>query len=109
MNVAASAVAAYALVIAHSPADKEHPLSPGVPEVLGGDPIKTQPVALPLEATYPDFKKYVQQDLVVQARQEVERSEVALARANRVLAKASQRASETVSNPKGRDRAESLT
>ncbi|MCU1273745.1 MAG: Multidrug transporter, partial [Bryobacterales bacterium] len=80
--------------------DKEHPLSPGVPEVLGGDPIKIQPIALPLEATYPDFKKYVQQDLVVQARQEVERSEVAVARANRVLAKARQRASETAANPK---------
>ena len=74
--------------------DKEHPLSPGVPEVLGGDPIKIQPVTLPLEASYPDFKKYVQQDLVAQARQEVERSEVALARANRVLAKARQRASD---------------
>src|SRR5437899_1560597 len=80
--------------------DKEHPLSPGVPEVLGGDPINIQPVALPLEATYPDFKRYVQQDLVVQARQEVERSEVALARANRVLAKARQRAAETAANPK---------
>ena len=80
--------------------DKEHPLSPGVPEVLGGDPINIQPVALPLEATYPDFKKYVQQDLVVQARQEVERSEVALARANRVLAKARQRAAETAANQK---------
>ena len=80
--------------------DKEHPLSPGVPEVLGGDPIKIQPVALPLEATYPDFKKYVQQDLMVQARQEVERSEVALARANRVLAKARERASESAANPK---------
>jgi hypothetical protein len=80
--------------------DKEHPLSPGAPEVLGGDPIKIQPVALPLEATYPDFKKYVQQDLLVQARQEVERSEVALARANRVLAKARQRASDPAVNPK---------
>jgi hypothetical protein len=80
--------------------DKEHPLSPGVPEVLGGEPIKIQPVTLPLEATYPDFKKYVQQDLMVQARQELERSEVALARANRVLAKARQRSSETAANPK---------
>ena len=80
--------------------DKEHPLSPGVPEVLGGDPIKIQPVALPLEAIYPDFKQYVQQDLLVQARQEVERSEVALAKANRVLAKSRERASDTATNPK---------
>ncbi len=85
--------------------DREHPLSPGVPEVLGGDPIKIQPVALPLEATYPDFKKYVQQDLVVQARQELDRSEVALARANRVLVKARERASGTAANSKSSSKA----
>ncbi len=74
--------------------DKDHPLSPGVPEVLGGDPIKIQPVQLPLEAIYPDLRPEVERDLVAQAKHEIETSEVALARANRVLAKATQRASE---------------
>lgn len=72
--------------------DKDHPLSPGVPEVLGGDPIKIQPVSLPLEAIYPDLRPAVKRDLVAQAKQEIEKSEVALARANRVLATATQRA-----------------
>jgi mono/diheme cytochrome c family protein len=79
--------------------DQAHPLSPGVPEILGGDPIQIQPVELPLEAIYPDFKKYVQQDLLIQARQEIERSDVALARAKRVLANARERASDVSANP----------
>jgi hypothetical protein len=80
--------------------DKEHPLSPGVPEVLGGDPIRIQPVSLPMEAIYPDLRPFVQTDLVAQARQEVEKSEVALARANRVLAKARERVANIAGNGK---------
>jgi len=80
--------------------DKAHPLSPGVPEALGGDPIKIQPVTLPLEAAYPDFRKFVQHDLLVQAKHEVEQSEVSLVRANRVLTKAKARVLESAANVK---------
>jgi hypothetical protein len=80
--------------------DKAHPLSPGVPEALGGDPIKIEPVTLPLEAEYPDIRKFVQHDLVAQAKRELEQSEVALARANRVLAKAKARVLEMAANVK---------
>jgi len=80
--------------------DKAHPLSPGVPEALGGDPIEIQPVTLPLEAAYPDFRKFVQHDLLIQAKHELEQSEVALIRANRVLAKAKARVLEAAANAK---------
>ena len=71
-----------------------------MPEALGGDPIKIQPVTFPLEAAYPDFRKFVQHDLLVQAKHEVEQSEVSLARANRVLAKAKSRVLEASANGK---------
>jgi hypothetical protein len=67
---------------------------------LGGDPIKIQPVTLPLEAAYPDFRKFVQHDLLIQAKHELEQSEVALVRANRVLTKAKARVLEASANAK---------
>src|SRR5207245_2096000 len=79
--------------------DKAHPLSPGVPEALGGDPINIQPVVLPLEAAYPDFRAFVQHDLVAQAKHGLEQSELALASANRVLAKAKARVLEMETLP----------
>jgi mono/diheme cytochrome c family protein len=79
--------------------DKEHPLSPGVPAILGGDPIKIQPVSLPLEAKYPDIRPFVERDLVTQAKHEIEKSELALRRANTFLAKAKQRLADAAANP----------
>jgi len=72
--------------------DKEKPLSPAVPEILGklGEPIK--PVKLPLEAYYPFIQPFVQRDLLDQARPEIEKAEVDLARAKRALSLAKQRA-----------------
>ena len=67
---------------------------------MGGEPIKVQPVTLPLEAAYPDFRKFVQHDLLIQAKHEVEQSEVSLVRANRVLAKAKARVLESAANVK---------
>lgn len=77
--------------------DKEHPLTPGVPEALGGDPLRIQPISLPLEASRPDLRPLIQKDLVAQARQEIEKSELAVTRANRMLAKAKQRAGDMAS------------
>jgi len=67
--------------------DSEHPLSPGVPEILAnGKNIEIQPVALPLEAYYPDIRSRVQQDLLAKARQDISKAEEALAKANEALA-----------------------
>ncbi|PYV37207.1 MAG: hypothetical protein DMG06_28710, partial [Acidobacteria bacterium] len=71
--------------------DKEHPLSPGVPESLGGQRLEIQPVALPVEAYYPDLRPFVHQDLLSQAKADIEKADAALTRANTALADAQRR------------------
>ena len=71
--------------------DKEHPLSPGVPESLGGQRLEIQPVTLPVEAYYPDLRPFVHQDLLSQAKADIEKAETAVARANTELAEAKRR------------------
>ena len=79
--------------------DKDHPLSPGVPEVLSGaDAVKFQPVSLPLEASYPDIKPFVEHDLLAEARRDLQKSEIGLARAKVVLTKAKKRVAELPAN-----------
>src|SRR5262249_50446484 len=70
--------------------DKKHPLSPGIPEIFGNDQIKIQPVAFPLEAYYPDSRSSTQQDLVGQAKADIEKKEADLAKAKQALAEARQ-------------------
>jgi len=72
--------------------DKENPLSPAVPEILGalGEPIK--PVQLPLEAYYPFIQPFVRRDLLEEAKKEIEKAQADLAEAKRALALAEQRA-----------------
>ena len=72
--------------------DKEHPLSPGVPEILGTHGIQIQPVNLPIEAAYPDFRPFVHRDLLAQARSQIEKSQLRLAKANQDLVSARNRA-----------------
>jgi mono/diheme cytochrome c family protein len=72
--------------------DKEHPLSPDIPEIFGSNRIKIQPVSLPLEAYYPDSRSSTHQDLIAQAKSEIEKTEAGLAKANQALAEAKQRA-----------------
>ena len=74
--------------------DRSKPLSPGVPEVLGNHEIKIHPLPLPLEAYNPDLRPFVHQDLIAQAKTEIERAKAALAKANQTLAKAQQRVAE---------------
>jgi len=72
--------------------DKEHPLSPGIPEIFGGDQIKIEPVPLPLEAYYPDSRSSTHQDLMAQAKAKIEKTEAGLAKAKQALAEAKRRA-----------------
>jgi uncharacterized membrane protein len=70
----------------------EKALAPGVPKALGGIPIEIHPVALPVEASYPALRPFVEQDLRKAARAEIGKAENNLARANRLLARAKERA-----------------
>jgi mono/diheme cytochrome c family protein len=86
--------------------DKEHPLSPSIPEIFGGDNIKIEPVSLPLEAYYPDFRSSIRQDLMTQVKAEIEKAEAGLAKANQALAETKQRAAVRASQEGARTQAQ---
>src|SRR5262245_40041932 len=71
--------------------DKEHPLLPGVPEILRSHGTEVQQVKLPLLASYPSLNPYVHEDLRKQARQEIEKAESNQAKAIAALAEAWER------------------
>jgi hypothetical protein len=50
--------------------DKEHPIQPGLPEVLPGE-LDIQPVSLRLEASYPSLRKDFQEEDLAAARKAV--------------------------------------
>ncbi|MCI0424184.1 MAG: DUF1549 domain-containing protein, partial [Acidobacteria bacterium] len=90
--------------------DTEHPLTPGVPEVIGGAKLEIQPVELPLEAYYPDLRALVAEDLLAQAQQQIEKAAAALAKAQQDFAAARQRVllnAKTASQRDGSSEAES--
>ena len=66
--------------------DKEHPLSPAMPAVFGGK-IDVQPVELPVEAFYPDLRKFVVDEMIGKARENLRKADVALAAAKKNDAK----------------------
>ena len=70
---------------------KDNPLAPGVPRAIGGSELKIQPLSLNLEARYPDFRPFVHEDLVAQARRAIEKAENDLAQADEELVKAERR------------------
>jgi hypothetical protein len=83
--------------------DKEHPLAPAVPRVLGGNELRIEAVALPAEAYYPGLRSFVQQETLAHAQQTVDQAEGAVTGANAVLAKHRQKLADLVaakSNPK---------
>ena len=67
-------------------------LTPAVPKALGGSLPKIQTVALPVEASYPALRPFVQQDLLKEASGEIVKAEGNLERAKRALAYSKQRA-----------------
>jgi Protein of unknown function (DUF1553)/Protein of unknown function (DUF1549)/Planctomycete cytochrome C len=79
--------------------DKEHPLSPGVPEILRSRGTEIHQVTVPLLASYPSLNSYVHEDLRKQARQEIEKAESNLAKAIAALTEARQRVAVTPSPP----------
>ncbi len=70
--------------------DKAKPLDPGVPEILASasNPVEITPIDLPLESYYPDLRPAVHDDLISEARREIDRADAALEKAREDLAKA---------------------
>lgn len=58
--------------------DKDHPLAPGVPELLGVEGFRPEPVALPLAAYYPAFDRKTQQQAIELTQAEVTKARQAL-------------------------------
>ncbi|HEV3005940.1 MAG TPA: DUF1549 and DUF1553 domain-containing protein [Pirellulales bacterium] len=80
--------------------DKEHPQSPGVPQIFGPLEFKIDPVLLPVVAYYQGLAPHVQQETLAAAEAEVARSQTAFEAAKAALAQAQQAAApaaETVS------------
>jgi mono/diheme cytochrome c family protein len=59
------------------------PLDPGVPEILASasNPIEIVPVTLPIESYYPGLRPAIHDDLISEARSEIDRAETALEKA----------------------------
>jgi hypothetical protein len=58
--------------------DKDEALTPAVPPLFGGSLGKIEPVSLPIESYYPDFRPFVHADLIAQAKADIERCEAGL-------------------------------
>ena len=71
--------------------DKENPLSPAVPEILGELKETIEPVELPLEAYYPWVQPFVGRDLFEQAEQEIIKAEAELTQARQEVSVAARR------------------
>jgi hypothetical protein len=56
-------------------------LQPGVPSLFGKVALNPQPVQLPVDAYFPDGRSFVPNDLLVQARAEIEKAESELRKA----------------------------
>lgn len=76
--------------------DKEHPLAPAVPRVLGGDKLAIEPVALPAQAYYPGLRAFVQQETLAKAHADLDRAESTMAEANNVMLLARQKLADLV-------------
>ena len=77
--------------------DKENPMSPGVPEVLGGA-FEPRAVSLPVEAWYPALTKFVLEEQLAAARKQL-----AVAKEKLTDAAPNENASEDGSDPAGQD------
>jgi hypothetical protein len=56
-------------------------LQPGVPVLFGKADLRIRPVSLPVEAYFPDSRVFVAQDLIAQAKAEIETAETDLKKA----------------------------
>ena len=77
----------------------DKPIEPGVPNVLGGQSLKWDPVALSSAAYYPGLQKSIHDEAATAAETEVKRTTALLATAEQSRASARQQLVEFQSNP----------
>jgi hypothetical protein len=75
-------------------ADKEHPLAPAAPRILGGAELTIRPVALPPRAYYPGLRDFVQQETLAAAEESVRAAEQETSKATTHLAEARKKAAD---------------
>ena len=80
--------------------DKDHPLAPALPEALGNRRVEIQQVTLPREAAFPALRTYVQEDVVKRAKEDIDKAEANVAKAQATREAAQRRlASQPVAAP----------
>ncbi|HMC65468.1 MAG TPA: PSD1 and planctomycete cytochrome C domain-containing protein, partial [Gemmataceae bacterium] len=57
----------------------DRPLAPAVPRILEKEPLEIRPVALPVEAFYPDLRPFRQKEMIAEAQAETDKVRAALA------------------------------
>ncbi len=72
----------------------EKPLAPGVPAVFGATDLKIEPIALPVEAYYPDFRPERREELLANAHAAITRAEVDAVKARDLIEAARQKLTE---------------
>ncbi len=70
---------------------KERPLEPGVPSILGRADLLISEVDLPLESSFPALRPFVVEDLLTLARLEIETTQKTLQQARHTLKRAQRR------------------
>ncbi len=68
--------------------DKDKPLAPAVPDVLGGEPLVVESIRLPAEAYYPGLRAFVQQESLAEAQGAVAKRQQSIGKASTALAAA---------------------
>ena len=76
--------------------EKDNPLSPAVPQVLGGNALSIEPVVLSPVEHYPGLRSFVQQEELAQAKANLAKQEAAMVAASDALAAARKRLDEFV-------------
>lgn len=83
-------------------ADKNHPITPGLPAALAGDKLAVQPVELPPDAFNPASQAFVLTDQLLAAAQEIGLKQAALVKSRDALAAAERREAQTPADQSGR-------
>lgn len=66
--------------------DKEHPLTPWLPRIMGGEPLEFSPIELPISAWYPGSQAFAQRDFIAACRNRVTSTQKTLAKSESAIA-----------------------
>ncbi|MDA0835320.1 MAG: DUF1553 domain-containing protein [Planctomycetota bacterium] len=89
--------------------DTDHPLTPGVPAILGNADLDISPVEIPLEAYYPWLNPTLTEKIVATAEEKVELAQAKLTTAQQQSVEAQKQLDQFVAEASADDRAASST